>query len=83
MDREVCLQEDVLTMPTQPREILAYNIRACAEEVPISLNQLATDAGVSRTHLYAVLACSSAATVDWIDAVATALGVQGWELMVP
>ena len=58
------------------REVLATNIRREALARGVGLNALADLAGVSRSGLYSVLAEETAATVDWVEKVAGALGVE-------
>lgn len=57
------------------RDVLATNIRAAATERGVGLNALADEAGVSRSQMYNVLAARTAASVDWLEKVAEALGV--------
>lgn len=66
-----------------PRELLAHNIRATARRRGIGLNSLADFAGVARSQLFAVLACRSSASLDWIARVADALEIEAWRLLRP
>ena len=60
--------------PTTLRQTLAHNIRALLAEQGRTVVALADFADVSNAHLYDVLACNKAATVDFIQKVAEALG---------
>lgn len=64
------------------REVLAANIRREALARGVGLNALADLAGVSRSGLYSVLAEETAATVDWVEKVAGALGVGEAQLLM-
>lgn len=69
--------------PHALRKILAANVRRAAEERELPLNTLADLAGVSRSHLYALLAGERAATIDWIAKIAEVLGVEPADLLRP
>jgi DNA-binding phage protein len=56
------------------RTLFARNVRVGAEAIGLPLNQLADRAGISRSHLYLVLACDSAPTLDVVARLANALG---------
>jgi hypothetical protein len=60
---------------------VARNIRALAARRRIGVSVLADLAGVSRTQMFAVLGCTKATTVDWLEKVAHALGVEPWRLL--
>ena len=63
------------------RSIVAANIRRLAKRRRVGLNRLADEAGVSRSQLFNVLACTSAPSVGWLAAVAAALDVPAWKLL--
>lgn len=63
------------------RNAVARNIRSLADRRGIALNALADFAGVSRSQLFNVLAGASSPSIDWITRVATALGVEPWQLL--
>jgi predicted transcriptional regulator len=69
------------TFVERHRATLADNIRREAERQNLGINKLADFAGVSRSQLYDVLGCSKGASVDWIDKIADALGVEPAELL--
>ncbi len=49
----------------------------------MALDAVADFAGVSRSHLHAVLACQRSATVDWLAKIAAALEKEPFELLRP
>ncbi|MEX1364530.1 MAG: helix-turn-helix transcriptional regulator [Nannocystaceae bacterium] len=61
--------------PDELRERIAERIRELAAKRGISQRELADRAGVSRGHLWNVLAAKSAATVDVLAKLAEALDV--------
>lgn len=65
------------------RQILAENLaRAMARSVDLQNNlALAKRAKVGNSHIGRILKQESAATVDMLDAIADALGLQTWELL--
>jgi transcriptional regulator with XRE-family HTH domain len=71
------------TIRFSTREVLASNIRARAKRAGLPLNHLADKARISRSHLYRVLRCKSAASVDFLDSLADALGIGAWLLLRP
>ncbi len=71
------------TIGKQTRNTLADNLRAAAEKAGIGINALADVAGVSSSQTYDVLNCSTGASVDFIDQVAAALGVEPFMLLRP
>jgi lambda repressor-like predicted transcriptional regulator len=64
-------------------EILTANIRHEAAERGLALNSLADFAGVTRSHLFAVLAGDSYPTIEWLAKIAEALEVEPWRLLKP
>ncbi|MEX1363782.1 MAG: helix-turn-helix transcriptional regulator, partial [Nannocystaceae bacterium] len=69
--------------PEEIRARVARRIRELAGRRALALNDLATTAGVSRSHLYAVLAGQRAATTDVLTKFADALQVDPHELLRP
>jgi len=67
--------------PADLREQLAANIRAAADAKGVGLNALADFAAVSRAQLFAVLACTTAPTTDWLAKLAAPLDVEPWQLL--
>jgi transcriptional regulator with XRE-family HTH domain len=65
------------------RARVAMRIREIARRRKLPLNDLATSAGVSRSHLYALLAGQRAATTDVLTKIAIALQVDPHELLRP
>lgn len=72
-----------MAKPPEYQEILASNIRRLAESKNISLNKLADFAGVSRRHLYTILAGENDPTLGWIRQIADALEVDLLDLLKP
>ena len=63
------------------RDILARNVKAALVRRKKSVVAVADFAGVSVAHLYDLLRCRKAATVDIIEKVAGALGVEPADLL--
>jgi transcriptional regulator with XRE-family HTH domain len=63
------------------RRLLAHRIRELRARRRKTTVALAGLAGVSAAHLYDVVGCKKAATVDFIEKIAGALGVQPWQLL--
>lgn len=59
---------------------LAKGIRCWAKRAGLTLNGLADKAGVSRSHLYEVLRDAQSPTMDWLDAIADAVGTTAYYL---
>ena len=70
--------EDVRT-----RKILARNIRSRAAERNVTLNRLADFAGISRAHLFHILAGTRGASIDVVAKIASHFDLEAWELLVP
>jgi transcriptional regulator with XRE-family HTH domain len=60
---------------------LASNIRAAVARKNTTIVALADLAGVSSAHLYDVVRSEKSATVDFLEKVAEALGVEPWQLL--
>lgn len=63
------------------RRILAKNIRAALARTDKPIVALADLAGVSSAHLYDVIRCEKAATIDFVEKVAEALELEPWQLL--
>jgi hypothetical protein len=63
------------------RRTLAHNIRAAAAKKRKSIVTLADLADVSAAHLYDVIRCEKAATIDFVEKVAGPLGIEPWRLL--
>jgi transcriptional regulator with XRE-family HTH domain len=67
---------------TTSRQILADNLERLKKERGFSsYNQIAKRAKVGQSHVSRLVLLKSAATIDMLDALADALGVQTWELL--
>jgi transcriptional regulator with XRE-family HTH domain len=58
------------------RELVAWNVRKLRAAKGISQERLAADAGIARGYMGDIERASRAATVDILDRLATALGVE-------
>jgi transcriptional regulator with XRE-family HTH domain len=65
------------------RARLAERIREACKARHLPLTRLAVDAGVSRNHLFAVLGCRKAPTVDYLARLAHVLEVDPSALLAP
>ena len=63
------------------RSVLAKNLKATLVRRKKSVVTVADFAEVSAAHLYDIIGCRKAATVDVIDKLAAALGVEPAELL--
>ena len=61
--------------------MLAQRIREIAAEKGVPLSHIPDRAGVARSHFYTVLGERGAATVDWIEQIAAALGCEPSDLL--
>jgi len=69
--------------PDEIRARVADRIRELAAHRKMNLTALAEQAGISRSHLYAVLDGERSATTDLLTKLATALRVDPIELLRP
>ncbi|MEM7151326.1 MAG: helix-turn-helix transcriptional regulator [Myxococcota bacterium] len=69
--------------PDQIRARVAGRIREIAGRKKVTLTALAEGAGISRSHLYAVLDGERAATTDVLTKLAVALRIDPVEFMRP
>ncbi|MBC7795183.1 MAG: helix-turn-helix transcriptional regulator [Clostridia bacterium] len=67
--------------PGPTRQLVADNLRRELEGQSLSLNEFASDAGVSRSQVYDVLAGRKAPSVDWLEKVSAALKIEPWTLL--
>jgi len=63
------------------REVLATNLRRHRNASDLSQEELAHRAGIDRTYVSALERCKFAASVDVLDQLATALGVEPGDLL--
>lgn len=52
------------------------------ERSDLTQTELAKRSGIAQTHISRLLRCTSAATLETVATLATALGMQPWELIV-
>lgn len=69
--------------PEALRAAVAANIKDRAERQGLSLNGLAREADVGRTHLFGIIWGKRAATTDTLAKIAHALGCEAWQLLKP
>jgi transcriptional regulator with XRE-family HTH domain len=60
---------------------LALRVRAVAAARGVALSHVADRAGISRSHLWAVLKCERSATLGMVQRLAEAIGVAPIELL--
>ena len=72
-------------MTTQPRHILAANLRRLMSQHPAldTLPKLTEASGVSNGTLDRIRRAAVATRVDELGRLATAFGVEPWQLLVP
>lgn len=63
------------------RSTLARNIRAQLAKRGQAVTMLADLAGVSAAHLYSVIGCEKAASIDVVERLANALEIEPWQLL--
>lgn len=63
------------------RELVAWNVRKLRAAKGISQERLAADAGIARGYMGDVERASRAASIDILDRLAAALGVETAELL--
>lgn len=63
------------------REIFAQNLRARRQALSVSQEELAHRAEIDRTYVSALERCAYSASIDVVDRLATALGVEAAELL--
>lgn len=68
----------------KPRQALALNVKALLDSGigPTTQTELATKSGVAQATIGRVLAAESSTTIDTVDGIAAAYGLQGWQLLV-
>lgn len=67
--------------PIGSRAILAYNLRSLRHTQGLSQEALADLAGLHRTYVSSVERCERNATLDTLDKLSTALGIEPYELL--
>ncbi|MGH6967131.1 MAG: helix-turn-helix domain-containing protein [Phenylobacterium sp.] len=65
------------------REILSANLRGFRQKSGLSQEELAHRAGIDRTYVSSLERGVYAATIDVVERLAKALGVEVWELLKP
>ena len=65
------------------RDVLAVNLRAQRRRQNLSQEELAYRAGLDRTYVSSLERGIYAATIDVVDRLARALGIQAFELLKP
>lgn len=65
------------------RALIAQNIRRAAARRRLSMSALAREAGVSRSHVFAIVYGERAATTDTLLKLSVALGTEPWRLLKP
>jgi transcriptional regulator with XRE-family HTH domain len=63
------------------RTVLAANLRRRRAEVGLSQEALAHDAGIDRTYISSIERCRYAPSIDVLDRLAAALGVEASDLI--
>ena len=63
------------------RDILAKNMRLLSAERGLSQEALADESGINRTYLSSVERSERNVSIDNIDRIAKALGVEAWTLL--
>lgn len=68
-------------MQSNPKDILAHNVRTIRQEVGLSQEELGYRAGLHRTYISSVERAERNVSIENIFAIAKALGVEPGELM--
>lgn len=63
------------------RDVLALNLRKLRRDRGLSQEELADQAKIDRTYVSAIERCVHAASIDVVDRMATALGVEAADLL--
>jgi transcriptional regulator with XRE-family HTH domain len=64
------------------REVLAKNLRQRRNDAGMSQEELAHRAGIDRTYVSALERCKFAASIEVLDQLATALGIEAADLLL-
>jgi transcriptional regulator with XRE-family HTH domain len=67
--------------PEGSRAVVASNLRSLRQALGLSQEALADLAGLHRTYVSSVERCERNATLDTIDKLSTALGIQPFQLL--
>lgn len=80
---DIAIRENIHMRRSQIRQTLAANLAAAMTRSPTADTQqkLARRAKIGQSHISRILRGTSAATVDAVEALASALGLQPWELL--
>ncbi|WP_018240656.1 helix-turn-helix domain-containing protein [Ensifer sp. BR816] len=63
------------------REVLARNLRAARQAKGLSQEELAHRADIDRTYISSLERCTYNASIEVVDRLATALGIEASELL--
>ena len=75
-------QHTVTPEAQELRAVFGRNLRETCKIAGLSLNALARDANVSRSHMLQVLHGNTNCSLDWLAQVAVVLAVEPWTLLV-
>lgn len=64
------------------REVLAFNLKRLRQTNGLSQEELAHRAGIDRTYISSLERCVYNASIDVVDRLAKALGVEAFDLLV-
>lgn len=67
--------------PEGSRAVLASNLRKLRQDLELSQEALADIAGLHRTYVSSVERCERNATLDTLDKLASALGIESFKLL--
>lgn len=75
----------VLGMKKRPktRATIAANIKMLIKEWPMQIDELAQKSGVTKRMIQYVISQERAPSIEIADAIATAFGISGWQLLIP
>jgi transcriptional regulator with XRE-family HTH domain len=65
------------------REVLALNLRKHRDATGLSQEELAHRAKIDRTYISSLERCVYSASIDVVDRLAKALGVEAYDLLLP
>ncbi|PVM87766.1 XRE family transcriptional regulator [Caulobacter endophyticus] len=67
--------------PSQLRRVVAANVRRLRTTLEISQERLASDSGLHRTYVGAIERAERNVSLDNVERLALALGVEPWRLL--